>query len=127
MSNQNQSPLSKLVRTLLGNPWLACVVMAFLGTTGAWLTLQGSTLMAWNRIAVGTVFGLSLGLVYIVEAKYGGSTLAKRILAGIVGLLSGSIVALLLHYPPMQAALCAAVGLVLGFTARNWMWHVNLP
>jgi hypothetical protein len=108
-------------------PVALCTLSAFLGGIGAWQAIH-QTDVTWQKIGVGVVFGLSCGLLFVVDSHYRAIDSKYRLLLqGGIGFLSGAGIACLLHFGVGAIVLSSCIGLVLGATARFWIGHVNLP
>ncbi|MGH1514650.1 hypothetical protein [Ralstonia solanacearum] len=115
------------LRWVFGSPWTVTVFMALLGTASAWLLLQADVMFAWNRLAIGTVFGTFVGVLFSVEAHFSLRADVKFIINGGLGVLAGGIVSILLQFGGAYILVAALAGFALGVTSKYWMAHVNLP
>lgn len=123
MSDQ-KSIIERLLKKIFGNPWLVCTMVTILSSAAVWITL-GNASNNWIRIGVGAIFGFSIGIIHVVEVRFGGSSKIKRALGGIIGLIAGFSIALLLHPDFLHCAIYSLVGTALGATAKNWSKHLN--
>lgn len=119
--------LGNFLRWIFCNPLRTCAFMAILGSIGVWLLVRDSSMLNWNRVATGTVFGLATGIVYAVETKFVGTTIVKRLINGVVGLFTGCVIAFLLSFGWLAIFLAALCGFMLGITAKEWIYHINFP
>lgn len=115
------------LRWVFGSPWTVTVFMALLGTASAWLLLQADVMFAWNRLAIGMVFGTFVGVLFSVEAHFSLRADVKFIINGGLGVLAGGVVAILLKLGGAYILVAALAGFALGVTSKYWMAHVNLP
>ncbi|MDB0574040.1 hypothetical protein LBW59_25270 [Ralstonia solanacearum] len=115
------------LRWVFGSPWTVTVFMALLGTASAWLLLQADVMFAWNRLAVGMVFGTFVGVLFSVEAHFSLRADVKFIINGGLGVLVGGIVSILLQFGGAYILFAELAGFALGVTSKYWMAHVNLP
>lgn len=81
--------------------------MALLGTASAWLLLQADVMFAWNRLAIGTVFGAFVGALFSVETHFSLRTDVKFLISGGLGVLAGGIVAILLQFGGRLHSCCS--------------------
>ena len=123
--SEGLSLFSRAIKWILSTPWASCVFFALVGTLSIWLLLLGSQLFTPSRLATGTVLGLAIGLALNVESETGWSPSKKRLINGIIGMLSGIAIALLLGFGSFSIVVSACIGIVLGATAKEWIYHVN--
>lgn len=117
----------QLLRRLFANPWAVCVLTAALGAIAAALAIDRKAGFQWKEVASGAIFGLAVGLLYVVDTFARTTPGRKRALGAAVGACGGLVMALLLAAPACYVSASAIVGAVLGATGKFWIYHVNLP
>lgn len=124
--SSNRRGAWSILQKLFANPWAMWVVLTLLGALAALLVLHGKPLSI-HRIAVGTIFGFSLGAAYVVETRCKCAIIWNRTICASIGAIAGLVIAWLLSLTFRETGLSVGVGLVLGATSRNWIHRVSLP
>lgn len=116
----------RMLKWVFSTPWATCIFLALIGTIGVALLLRGSPLFSISRVATGTIFGLAVGLAYAVDSRNNCSPNAKRLINGLIGIFSGLAIAFLLGLGNIGLIAAAIIGLALGVTAKEWVYHISI-
>lgn len=115
-----------MLKWVFSTPWATCILLALIGTIGIALLLQGSPMFSIGRVATGTIFGLAVGLAYAVDSNENWTAKAKRFINGLIGVLAGLAIAALLGLGSLGLVVAGVIGLALGITAKEWIYHISL-
>lgn len=74
-----------LVKFIFGNPWIFCIFISLVTTVVTWFGLENLT-QSWNKLLIGFIFGLSVGVINIYESCFDRPLINKRIFGAVVGL-----------------------------------------